>query len=298
MIARLCVLVLFALSMSAQVFTLTRDQMMKFTAENPYDRFPDGRPKVPDELLEKVKGLSIEEVWSVLNEKRGSERQAGYLHQYAGEHWRIMHPEMKLVGRAVTLQFMPARADIQKPADPNTGKSGPHIAPHQLFIDALQPGDVPVVDLYGKIEGGTIVGDNLATAIWNATKTGLVVDGAIRDAEGIFPIGMPVYYRGVHPTPIDYSSTMVTGVNVPVKIGDSTVMPGDIVFGDRGGLYFIPPQFVKEIVDRAERTHIHDEWTKMKFDTGKYKSSDIYPSPHDPALKKEYEEYLKKRLGK
>jgi len=292
MIFRICVLLLFALSVRAQIFTLTREQMLKYTAANPYGRFADGRPQVPDSMLEKVKGLSIEEVWSVLHE------QPGYKDQYAGEGWRIMHPDKKLVGRAVTLQFMPARADLQQPSDPNTGKSGPHISPHQLFIDDLQNGDVPVVDLYGKIEGGTIVGDNLATAIFNATKTGLVVDGAIRDAEGIFPIGMPIYFRGVHPSPIDYSTAMVTGVNIPVKIGDATVMPGDIVFGDRGGLYFIPPQFVKEIVDRAETTHIHDEWTKMKLDTGKYKSSDIYPSPHDPALKKEYELYLKEHLGK
>ena len=291
MICRLSPLLLFVLGLQAQVFTLSREQMLKYTAENPFDRFADGRPKVPDELLEKVKGLSIEEVWAVLPAK-------GFRSQFAGAGWQIMHPDKKLVGRAVTLQFMPARADIQKPADPNTGSSGPHIAPHQLFIDKLRTGDVPVVDLFGKIEGGTIVGDNLATAIWNATKTGLVVDGAIRDMEGIFPIGMPVYFRGIHPTPIDYSTVMVTGVNVPVKIGDATVMPGDIVFGDRGGLYFIPPQFVKDIVDKAEITHIHDEWTKMKLDTGKFKSSDIYPSPHDPALKKEYEEYLKKRLGK
>jgi regulator of RNase E activity RraA len=291
MCSRIILAVLFSASLGAQLFTVSRDQMIKYTAANPYPRFEDGRPKVPDELLEKCKGLSIEEVWSVLHEKKG------FSQQYAGEGWKIMHPDKKLVGRAVTLQFMPARADLQKVADPNTG-SGPHIAPHQRFIDSLQPGDVPVVDLYGKIEGGTVVGDNLATAIWDATKTGLVVDGAIRDAEGIFPIGMPVYYRGVHPTPIDYSSAMVTGMNVPVKIGDATVMPGDIVFGDRGGLYFIPPEFVKEILDRAEVTHIHDEWTKMKFDTGKYKSSDIYPSPHDPALKKEYQDYLKQKLGK
>ena len=291
MTARLILLMLFALGMRAQIFTLTHEQMQKYTADNPYDRFPDGRPKVPDELIEKVKGLSIEEVWAVLPGK-------GYRQQFAGPGWNIMHPEKKLVGRAVTLQFMPARPDLQKPSDPNTGSPGPRIAVHQLFIDKLRPGDVAVVDLYGKIEGGTIVGDNLATAIWNASKTGLVVDGAIRDLEGIFPIGMPVYYRGVHPTPIDYGSVMVTGVNVPVKIGDATVMPGDVVFGDRGGLYFIPPQLVKEVVDRAEITHIHDEWTKMKFETGKYKSSDIYPTPRDPALKKEYEEYLKKRLGK
>ncbi len=287
---RLGILMFFSLAIQAQIFTLSHEQMLKYTAENPYERFPDGRPKVPDALLEKAKGLSIEEVWSVLPGKE-------YRRQYAGEGWRIMHPEKKLIGRAVTLQFMPARPDLQKASDPNAA-GGPRIAPHQRFIDMLQPGDVPVVDLYGKIDGGTVVGDNLAFAVWKATNTGLVVDGAIRDMEGIFPIGMPVYYRGVHPTPIDYSTAMVTGVNVPVKIGDATVMPGDIVFGDSGGLYFIPPQFLKEILDRAETTHIHDEWTKMKFETGKYKSSDIYPSPRDPALKKEYEEYLKKRLGK
>ncbi len=289
---RLFSLLALTLSAHAQIFTLSREQMVKYTAQNPYDRFPDGRPKVPDELLQKAKGLSIEEVWSVLGQ------QKGYGQQYAGENWKIMHPELKLVGRAVTLQFMPERADLAAPSDPNTASSGPHIAQHQRFIDSLQPGDVPVVDLYGTIEGGTIVGDNLATAIWNATKAGLVVDGAIRDAEGIFPIGMPVYYRGVHPTPLNYERVMVTGVNVPVKIGNATVMPGDVVFGDRGGLYFIPPQFLKPILDRAERTHIHDEWTKMKLDTGKYKSSDIYPSPHDPALKKEYDEYLRQHLGK
>jgi 4-hydroxy-4-methyl-2-oxoglutarate aldolase len=277
-------------ALQAQIYTLTRDQMVKMTAENPYDRFPDGRPKVPDALLEKAKGLSIEEIWAVLPGK-------GYRWQFAGPNLKIMHPERKLVGRAVTAQFMPMRPDLAKLANPDSG--GPRISPHQrVLIDNLQPGDVPVVDLFGQIEGGTIVGDNLATAIWNATHTGLVVDGAVRDAEGIFPINMPVYYRGVHPSAIDYQRVMLTGLNVPVKIGNATVMPGDVVFGDRGGLYFIPPAFLKEILDKADVTHIHDEWTKIKLDTGKYKSSDIYPSPHDPALKKEYDEYLKAHLGK
>jgi regulator of RNase E activity RraA len=287
---RIVFLFAFAACLPAQIFTLTHEQMVKYTAANPYERFEDGRPKVPDALLEKVKGLSIEEIWAVLPGK-------GYRQQFAGD-FKIMHPDIKLVGRAVTAQFMPQRPDLQTPSDPNTGSSGPHIQPHQRFIDALQPGDVAVVDLFGTIEGGTIVGDNLATAIYGASKTGLVVDGAIRDIEGIFPIPMPVYYKGVHPSALDYKSVMLTGVNIPVKIGDATVMPGDVVFGDRGGLYFIPPQFVKEIVDKAEVTHIHDEWTKMKFSTGKYKSSDIYPSPHDPALKQEYENYLKAHLSK
>ena len=167
---------------------------------------------------------------------------------------------------------------------------------NQWVIDQLQPGDVVVVDLFGKVEFGTFVGDNLATAIYAATKTGMVIDGGIRDLEGIFPIEMGAYFRGAHPSAI--RNVILTGVNIPVRIGNATVMPGDVVLGDRTGVYFIPPHMLKEILDRAEVTHIHDEWTKDKFKTGKYKSTDLYSSPQDPALRKEYEEYLKKRQGK
>src|SRR5579885_821722 len=276
----------------AQVFTLTREQMIKYTAANPFERFPDGRPKAPDDLLKKAYDLSAEEIFAVLPGR-------GFRQQYA-DGWQIMHPEKKLVGRAVTVQFMPMRPDIADVMTAEAKAKGVQmIAPHQRVIDVLQPGDVLVVDLFGEIEGGTIVGDNLATAIQVATKTGgLVVDGGIRDVDGIFPLNMPVYYRGAHPTFLNYQKVMLTGVNIPVKIGAATVMPGDIVFGDREGLYFIPPHLLKEVLDRAEETHVHDEWTKMKLETGKYKSSDIYSSPRDPALKKEYEEYKRQKLGR
>jgi regulator of RNase E activity RraA len=282
----------FALPSSAQVFTFTREQMIEYTQKNPFDRFADGRPKVPGALLEKCKDLSAEEVWAVLPGEK-------FHNQYEG-NWQILHPEKKLVGRAVTAQFMPYRPDIADVAEEHAqaharanGRERDNA--NQRVIDSLEPGDVLVVDLFGKIEGGTIVGDNLATAIYAETKTGLVVDGAVRDLEGIFPLGMPLYFRGAHPTPI--GNVMLTGVNVPIRIGDVTVMPGDVVFGDREGIYFIPPQAVQKVLDRADVTHIHDEWTKMKLLTGKYKSSEIYPSPADPALKKEYEEYLEKKLG-
>lgn len=65
---------------------------------------------------------------------------------------------------------------------------------------------------------------------------------------------------------------------------------------DREGVYFIPPQFVKEVLDHSDEAHIHDEWTEKKFDEGEYKSSEIYSSPKDPKLQQEYREYLKKRL--
>src|SRR4029078_13141361 len=99
---------------------------------------------------------------------------------------------------------------------------------------------------------------------------------------------MPASSRHAHPPQI--REVMLTGIKVPVRIGDATVNPGDLVFGDREGVYFIPPSLVQGILDRADETHIHDEWTKRKFDEGKYKSQEIYGSPRDPALKKEYED--------
>jgi 4-hydroxy-4-methyl-2-oxoglutarate aldolase len=272
----------------AQIFTLTPDQMIKYSAKNPFDRFADGRPRIPDTLLEKAKGLSAEEIFAVLPE-------AKFPNQYEG-NWTVLHPGRKLVGRAVTAQFMPYRPDIAEVAESEAKAKGLGQNANQRVIDMLQPGDVIVVDLFGKIDNGTFVGDNLATAIYSATKTGFVIDGGIRDLEGIFPIEIAAYFRGVHPSAI--GNVMLTGVNVPVRIGGATVMPGDLVFGDREGVYFVPPHLVAEILEKAETTHIHDDWTKGKFLSGKYKSSELYPTPQDPVLKKEYEDYLKKKRSK
>jgi regulator of RNase E activity RraA len=272
----------------AQLFKLTREQLVEITADNPFERFPDGRPRIPDHLLERAKGLSAEEVWAVLPGK-------GYKYQWA-DGFQILHPGLKLVGRAFTVQFMPARPDIMDALTANAAKAGVARYTHQYAIDQLQPGDVFVADMFGKKEDGTIVGDNLFYYIMKATRSaGLVVDGSVRDLEGLAQIQMPAYFRHAHPTAI--RDVMLTGINVPIRIGDVTVNPGDLVFGDREGLYFVPPSLVETILDQADVTHIHDEWTKKKFDEGKYKSSEIYGSPSDPALKKEYEDYLAKRLA-
>ncbi len=270
----------------SQIFTFSREQMIKYTEKNPYDRFPDGRPKVPDELLERLKELTSEEVWAALP-------KPDYANQFE-DGWQILHPGKKLVGRAVTAQFMPYRADVAQVAEAEGKARFGGRSPNQRVIDQLQAGDVIVVDLFGKIEDGTFVGDNLATYIQTVTGTGIVVDGGIRDLEGIFPLGMPVYYRGAHPTAI--RNVMLTGYNIPIRIGKATVMPGDVVFADREGVWFIPPHLVEKVLEYAERSRIHDEWTQQKLRTGKYKSSEIYSTPTDPELKKEYEEYLKKRL--
>jgi 4-hydroxy-4-methyl-2-oxoglutarate aldolase len=272
----------------AQLSTFPKQEMIDYTAKNPFDRFPDGRPKVPDAMIERARDLSSEEVWA------GLEQVEGFQNQYA-DGFQVLHPGKTMVGRAFTVQFMPLRADVDEVAKSKAKQRGLPNLFNQTAIDMLQPGDVLVVDLFGKKVDGTIVGDNLFYYVMKATNGGgLVVDGSIRDLDGIAKIDMPAYYRSADPTPI--GNVMLTGINVPIRIGGVTVMPGDLVVGDREGVYFIPPQMVKEVLDHADETHIHDEWTKKKFDEGKYKSAEIYGSPKDPKLQQEYREYLKKRL--
>ena len=275
-------------TLSAQLITFSKQDLVDYTAKEPFDRFADGRPKVPSELLERAKDLNSEEIWATLHEK-------GYNNQFA-DGFQILHPGKPLIGRAFTVQFMPLRQDVEQVAQQKAKEHGLPRLMNQTAIDMLQPGDVLVVDIFGKKVDGTIVGDNLFYYVMKATKGGgLVVDGSIRDLNGIFEIDMPAYFKSADPTPI--GNVMLTGINVPIRIGSVTVMPGDLVVGDREGVYFVPPQFVQEVLDRADEIRIHDEWTKKKFDDGKYKSSEIYSTPKDPKVLEEYQEYLKKRLA-
>ena len=274
----------------AQLDGFGKDELIKYTAKNPFERFPDGRPKVPDKYIEMLKGASSEMLWGPL-------RAAEFHHQWSGG-WQIVHPEKKLVGRVFTAVFMPIRPDVNDiiEEDAKTRKLGKNN--NQRVIDALRPGDVLVVDMFGKIEGGTFAGDNLTAAIHGATGNGFVIDGGVRDLDGIYPQNIPVYVRGFHVSAI--KDVMLMGINVPIRIGQTTVMPGDIVVGDREGLSFIPPHVVQQAAERAKITELHDIWTKGKLSTGKWKASELYPRPSDPKLVEEYEQWLakeKKKLG-
>ena len=275
------------LPLGAQIFEFNREEMIRVTANNPYERFDNGRPKVPDSLLDKARELSAEDCWGIL-------LRNNYRNAFEG-NLKILDPNKKLAGRALTAMYMPERPDLhslimsglkEKKGFPRGG--------HQYVIDQLQPGDVLVVDAFGSTPG--FVGDNLATYIAVATKTGgLVIDGGIRDLQGIHGMDTQIYYRFAHPDAVR-GATLV-GFNVPVRIGGVTVMPGDVIVGDREGITVVPPDLIQKIVDSAVEVMVHDEWTKMKLRTGKYKSHEIYGSPLDPALIKEYEEFKKKRLA-
>jgi regulator of RNase E activity RraA len=270
----------------AQINNLTREELTSITATNPYDRFPDGRPKVPDTVLNQLGEMSSEEFLGV--GARGS------VHFVGG--FQLLNPGKRLVGRAFTLQLMPLRTEVADPSAAAWKAKGNEIPlTHQAALDFLQPGDVLVVDAGGDVDAGGIIGNNLVYYIWKTTGAGFVIDGAIRDLEGAAPTGMPGYFRAAVPQYIQ--RLMVTGINVPVRIGKATVLPGDVVFGDREGVTFIPPDQIQRFIDSAKITHIRDEWIKTKFDQGGYKSTDIYSRPRDPRLIKEYEDFLRQRLG-
>jgi len=281
---RIAVLLILCLPVSAQLLELTKEQMIELTSKNPYARFEDGRPKVPASLLEKARELSAEDCWGVL---RGNK----YTNQFAGG-FDTLKPGRKLAGRAFTAVYMPYRPDLDDLVTAGMRATGFPGRGHQYVIDSLQEGDVLVVDAWGEVPG--FVGDNLATYIEVATKTGgLVIDGGVRDLEGMSDIDTQIYYRFAHPRSV--SNFTLVGVNVPVRIGEATVIPGDVVIGDKEGVTFLPPELLERTLERKIEIVIHDDWTKIKLRTGKYKSHEIYGRPRAPELIKEYEEYKAKR---
>jgi len=258
--------VLTTLSLSApvaaQLGLFSTQQRAEFTREWKGERFPDGRPKVSESVVSRLKNVSAEEAWAVL-------RGAGYNHQFEGG-WKVLNPGERLVGRVVTAVFMPLRPDVNAVIN-EYGRKEARVGGGQnsWVIDTLQRGDVLVVDLFGKIKDGTFAGDNLSTSIFTKTGTGLVVDGAVRDVSGISEIkGFRCFVRGVDPSALEDATLM--GINVPIRIGHVTVMPGDIVVSDPEGLTFIPPQLAERVADYSEITQLRDRWGHEMLREGKY----------------------------
>ena len=243
-----------------------RESVIELTRLNPFKRFADGRPHVPDDLIQRMSLVNTEEAWGVM-------RRLGYSHQFEG-NWFRTHPDRILVGRAVTATMVPKRPDLHDLVEETGQKEGRIGGQNSWVIDTLKPRDVMVVDVFGKIEDGTFVGDNLATSVQARTKAGAVIDGSIRDFQGISELkDVTIFCRGVHPTGL--ADTTLLGINIPVRIGRATVLPGDVVLGTPTGVIFIPPHLAREVVERSEDTRLRDEFGKQRLNEGRYTPGEI-----------------------
>ncbi len=230
----------------------TKEQILFYTSQWTGERFPDGRPKVPDDLLKRAVNCTIEDIQGYLSGQ-------GYRNAYEGG-WVALHPGQPFAGRALTAQFMPQRADMQQAvaAEGKTEKRAA-VGTNSWVINELTMGDTMVVDGYGKIFEGTIIGSNLGAGIAANTHNGFVFDGGIRDqAENREHPGLTGLYRGYDPA--GWAQMQLTGINVPVRIGHATVLPGDLVLATVDGVIFIPPHLAAEAIGRAEFTLLTDAY--------------------------------------
>ncbi len=246
---------------------LGRDKLIEYTSEWSGDRFADGRPRVPDSLIEDLQDVTVTQAWAALT-------NAGFPWQYEGD-FMCTHPGQVLIGRALTAVYMPRRPDMRKLMEEKGVQSG-YIGDQISWpIDQLSDGDVYVADVFGKIEQGPVIGDNLSTAIYRKSGRGVVHDAAVRDIDGIRAlVGFTSFVRGAHPS---YASPtiMLAGINTVVRIGHVTVMPGDIVLGRDDGVVFIPPHLVEKVVRTAQVVRLRDVFGKLRLREEKYTPGQI-----------------------
>lgn len=264
--------------------------MLFLTQEWKGERFEDGRPKVSDDLLRRMKIVTHDEAWAVM-------KNAGYKYQYA-DGWEMINPDSIMVGRALTATFMPGRPDIHGAIDARgkaEGKKGQNVWP----VDLLVKGDVYVADQFGIQDGGPTIGDNVGNAIFANSGNGIVYNGAIRDIAGLKEIGgFTSYFRSYHPShhnqPRDLN-TMLIGINKPTKIGQATVMAGDVVLGRDGAVSFIPAHLAEQVVVTSEVVRLRDMFGHERIREGKYTAGDIDTRWSDE-IEKDFSQWLEAHI--
>lgn len=274
----------------AQRMGSSPEYIKTLTADWKGERLPDGRPKVSDALLERLKKVSMEDAWGVLRNK-------GYQNQYEGE-WQVIQPDSVMTGRVVTAQYMPSRPDLVKvvqeqgKAEGRAQQGGTNSWP----IDILIPGDVYVADGYGKIADGTLIGDNLGNSIYAKSRRGVIFYGSVRDQAGLSEIkGFNGWIKGQDPSYIQ--QMMLTSINAPIRVGRAVVLPGDVVLANKYGTIFIPAALVEDLVITSEITELRDEFGHQRLREKKYLAGQI-DSKWSDEIRKDFLDWLKSYPGK
>ncbi len=263
----------------------SRAEVLALTSAWTGERGPDGRPKVADDLLVRMKSVSIEEAWEVL-------RKEGYENQFVAG-WQMLHEDRPFVGRALTTAYLPARPDLVELVT-RGGKEDGRIGPSNSWpIDMLARDDVYIADGFGKVADGTLVGDNLGNAIYARTGTGVVFDAGARDPDGLKKIeGFNAYVRGWDPSFL--KNVVLASINRPIRIGRTTVLPGDVILARREGVIAIPAHLAGRVVVTAEVVALKDEFGHARLREGVYTPGQIDVPWTDP-IKADFFRWLESR---
>lgn len=264
---------------NAQPTSLTKDEMLYYTSLWKGERFPDGRPKVSDDLIQRMRYVSVTEAWQILDgtsdtEGQGSisfgeSRNPTYSNQYFGG-LKMMRENVVICGRASTIHFLPYRPDLNGLVQQQGNKDGRGRGQYTWGVDQLQKGDVYVANVCEGILDASHVGDNLGTTIWTKTGNGAVIRGTLRDLYGNIGVDPEwnVMVRDFRPQA--NSSNLVIGLNCPIQVGYVTVLPGDVVLGTREGVVFVPPHLVKLVVETSEKTRMQDAFAHEGVKQGRF----------------------------
>ncbi|MES3017677.1 MAG: RraA family protein [Bacteroidota bacterium] len=265
--------------LSAQ--TISKEELTYLTSEWKGERFPDGRPKIADDLLARAKKIGIDDAWTVL-------KNLGYTNQFE-LGWKTVN-DLPISGRAMTAMFMPTRPDIEKNIKDRGAKQGRIGNTNAWPIDALTKGDIYIADGFGKIASGTLMGSTLATSIFTKSGNGVVFDGAARDVQGLAEIqGFNAFVRDFHPSFLE--EMLLMGLNTPIRIGKVMVMPGDLVIGGRIGVLFVPAHLAEQVVATAEFVTLKDKFGFEVIKSGKYTTGQV-DSQWTDAIKVDFLKWL------
>lgn len=271
---------------------ISKEELIFLTPEWKGERYPDGRPKVPDSILKRMKLVTHEEAWAVM-------KGEGYRYQYA-EGWQcLINPDSVLVGRAVTATFMPGRPDIHNAIDARGKKAGKR-GQNSWPVDLLVKGDVYVVDQFGAHIDGPTIGDNVGNAIFAKSGNGIVYDGAVRDISGLKELksftSFITSYHPSHHNPQGDLNTMLIGINHPTRIRQATVMAGDVVLGRDGAVAFIPAHLAEKVVKTSEIVRLRDMFGHERLREGKYTAGQIDTRWSDE-IEKDFSQWLNAHIN-
>lgn len=286
---------IFAAGAFAQPGIFNKADLVEYTPEWKGERFDDGRPKVSDDIIERMKAVTLEEAWATL-------RSEGFTHQYE-EGWMQIHPDKVLVGRALTAVWMPGRPDVHK-VIAEKGKQDGRIGGQNAWpVDLLQQGDVYVCDHFGLHVNGASIGDNVANAIYAKSGNGIVYDGTIRDINGLNALeNFTSFVRAYHPSHHfstlgpGLNSTMM-GINSPVRIGEMMVMPGDVILGRNGGVIAIPAHLAQKVVEDSELTRLRDRFGHQRLRELTYTSGQIDTGRWSEPIEKDFIGWLQANVN-